>query len=93
MVKYISFLRMFLKKGVSYNDAVHMSEWKLGLLAGKMIQKNRDVATVRAKLVEAYEETANNVNHPSSHVRDYLDGKYKGIELALEALKNQTHER
>jgi hypothetical protein len=92
MVKYISFIRMFIKKGFSYKEAMHMSEWKMGNLAGKLIQRARDLAIIRAKLTEAYEDTINNTS-PSPHVRDYLDGKYKGIELALEALKSQTHER
>lgn len=92
MIKYVSFLRTLLQKGFSYKEAVHMSEWKMGMLAGKLIQRNRDAAAIRVKLVEAYEDTINNTS-PSPHQRDYLDGKYKGIEVALEALKNQTHER
>ena len=91
MIKYTSFLRMFLKKGLSYKEAIHFSEWKMGNLAGRMIQRSRDIAIIRGKLVEAYEDTVN-VPSPSPHVRDYLDGKYKGIELALEALKKQTNE-
>lgn len=91
MIKYTSFLRMFLKKGLSYKEAIHFSEWKMGNLAGRMIQRSRDIAIIRSKLVEAYEDTVN-VSSPSPHVRDYLDGKYKGIELALEALKKQTNE-
>lgn len=92
MIKYTSFVRMFLKKGLSYKDAIDMSEWKMGVSHGKRVQHGRDLSTVRAKLTEAYEDTINNVS-PSPHVRDYLDGKYKGIETALEALKNQPHER
>jgi len=91
VIKYISFIRMFVKKGLSYKEAVHMSEWKMGSKAGELIQRTRDIKIVRDKLTEAYEDTINSTS-PSPHVRDYLDGKYKGIEVALEALKNQTHE-
>ena len=92
MIKYTSFIRMFLKKGLSYKESVHFSEWKIGMITGKNLQRRRDIAILREKLVEAYEDTVN-VSSPSPHVRDYLDGKYKGIELALEALKKQTYER